>query len=409
MPSVPLNMPKMSMTMEEGTIVEWLRSEGDAVAHGDVVAIVTTDKVDMEVESTANGTISAILHEPGAIVAVGEPIATIESEDEDLLGDLLTPPPPSAGDEPVAPATPAGASGPAPVRGTRVIAAPLARKLAREAGLDLATIAPTSPSGIVRARDVREAIARSAPAGAPARATISPPPRATIPAPTGAGELVGDARSRRLRVTTATVMSASAGIPQFTLQRRLDLGATARARRASLQGISWTTLLVRGYAMMLRTFPLLGGTFTEAGVRANAHVGIALAVDTPSGLLAPVLADPDQTPIRELDAAVRRLADQARSGALTPDSMTGATGTLSNLGGLGVDRFNALLTPPQATALSVGTVGHRVRVEQDGTFAAVLTCDVGLTVDHRAADGADGARGLDYLQEVLSDPLTLAV
>lgn len=404
MPSVPLNMPKMSMTMEEGTIVEWQVAEGDAVASGDVVAIVTTDKVDMEVEATATGTVEKILHASGAIVPVGDPIAVIESEQEDLLGDILSP-------TPTAP--PLG----------RVIAAPLARKLAKEAGIDLAAVTPTGSGGIIRARDVRDVIDQDSRTDVRAGSTAGIDPRVanaptvtSAPAATAAmtssltdGELVGDARSRRLRVSTAAVMSASAAIPQFTVERRLELDATARARRAALNGVGWTTLMVRAYAMMLRHFPLLGGSFTAEGVRAHDRVGVALAVDTPAGLLAPVLRDPDQQPIRELDAAIRQLAADARAGALRPDSMAAATGTVSNLGGLGVRRFNALLTPPQATALSLGSIAHRVEVAPDGTFTAVLGCDVGLTVDHRAADGADGARGLQFLQELFLDPLMLSV
>ncbi len=400
MPSVPLNMPKMSMTMEEGTIVEWHIAEGDVVTDGDVVAIVTTDKVDMEVEATATGQVERILHEAGDVVPVGEPMALILSDQDDLLGDLLAPPPvPVAEPEPTSPAAPQRVVAPA-VTG-RIVAAPLARKLAREAGIDLASVAASSPSGIIRARDVRDRIAGPAHEDGPRTGAPTPPPAQAT------GELVGDARSRRLRITTAGVMSGSAGIPQFTLERTLDLAATERARRASLLGVGWTTVLVRAYAMMLRRYPLLGGSYTPQGVRAGEHVGVALAVDTPVGLLAPVLSDPDLLPVRELDAAVRALAADARSGNLSPDAMRGATGTLSNLGGLGVRRFNALLTPPQCTALSVGEIGYRVAVLADGTFGAVFGCDVGLTVDHRAADGADGARGLQYLQDLVSDPLKL--
>jgi pyruvate dehydrogenase E2 component (dihydrolipoamide acetyltransferase) len=395
-------MPKMSMTMEEGIIVEWHVSEGDDVTDGDVVAIVTTDKVDMEVEATAAGRVQKILHEAGDVVPVGEPMAFIESEQDDLLGDLLAPPA-ARGAEPESRPLVAPAVLPPTAATSRIVAAPLARMLAREAGIDLASVAASSPTGIIRARDVRDTIARlaheqeertSAPTEPPARAT---------------GDLVGDARSRRLRITTAGVMSASAGIPQFTLERSLDLAASERARRAALLGVGWTTVLVRAYAMMLRRYPLLGGSYTPQGVRTSDHVGVALAVDTPVGLLAPVLTDPDLLPIRDLDAAVRALAADARSGSLSPDAMRGATGTLSNLGGLGVRSFNALLTPPQCTALSVGTIGHRVGVADDGTFRAVFGSDVGLTVDHRAADGADGARGLQYLQDLVSDPLKLVV
>jgi pyruvate dehydrogenase E2 component (dihydrolipoamide acetyltransferase) len=221
------------------------------------------------------------------------------------------------------------------------------------------------------------------------------------------GELLGDPGVRRLRVATANVMVASAAIPQFTVFRALDLGRLARAREVSLKGISWTSILVRAYALVLREFPQLNGYWVGQGVQANASVGVALAVDTPRGLLAPVLADPDRMTLRELDRRVREVADAIKRGDTDPNLFSGGTGTVSNLGGMGVDRFNALLTPPQATALSLGAVGRRPTVDADGELAVQVACEAGLTVDHRVADGADAARALDAMQTYLADPVLL--
>ncbi len=422
MPRVPLNMPKMSMTMEFGTIVEWLVGPGDKISNGDAVVVVTTDKVDMEVEATFDGVMEEIVAGEGAQLPVGEPMAYLQTETADLLGDLFAPPPEpeaKAAPEPaepaprrVEPATPASDVSPHVTSAEPIRAVPLARRIAAEAGIDLRTVTGTGPSRTIRARDVREAITRrdrvqAAPAAsAPAPAAAAAPmPAAPVPAQTG--ELLGDDKIRRMRVATANVMNASAAIPQFTVFRVLDLGRLARARETSLKGVSWTSILVRAYALVLREMPHLNGYWVGNGVQRNDRIGVSLAVDTPQGLLAPVVSDPDQITLRQLDRTVRELAEKIKAGQIDPNLFAGGTGTVSNLGGMGVDRFNALLTPPQATALSLGAVGRRPVVDPDGELGVQVACEAGLTVDHRAADGADAARALDLMQTFLKDPVLL--
>ena len=428
MPRIPLNMPKMSMTMEFGTIVEWLVGVGDEVHDGDAVVVVTTDKVDMEVEATFTGVVEEIVAGEGAQLPVGQPMAFLQSESDDLLGDLFAAPPAATGDEKATVslehAAELGGTGPsrpnadltagpdaasssadatAPVR-----AVPLARRIAAEAGLDLRTVAATGPAHTIRARDVRQLIAERE-----HRPSAAPMPATSVgPGPTAGGrevsdDLLGDDRVRRLRVATANVMTASASVPQFTVYRALDLGRLARSREASLKGVSWTSILVRAYALVLREFPQINGFWVGQGVRANATVGVALAVDTPRGLLAPVLMEPDRMTLRELDRTVRDVAEASKRGNPDPNLFAGATGTVSNLGGLGIERFNALLTPPQATALSLGRVGSRPTVDSDGELAVQIACEAELTVDHRVADGADAARALDAMQTFLADPVLL--
>ncbi len=417
MPKVPLNMPKMSMTMEFGTVVEWLVGVGDPIKNGDAVVVVTTDKVDMEVEATFDGVLEEILAEEGAEIPVGQPIAYLQTEADDLLGDLFAAPDSPAPEEAALPKVPEEPAKPASRRATEptipgdpakavsgratepVRAVPLARRIAAEAGVELHLVTPTGPGRTIRARDVRATIA-----DAHRRPLQSRAAGGVVPA---TGELLRDDRSRRLRAATAKVMSASAEVPQFTVFRVLDLGRMARAREASLSGISWTSIMLRAYALMLREFPQLNGFWTGDGVQPNPSVGVALAVDTPQGLLAPVMVDPDRLTLRELDQRVRDVADAIKRGDIDPTLFTAATGTVSNLGGMGVDRFNALLTPPQATALSLGRVGRRPTVDIDGQLAVQIASEVGLTVDHRVADGADAARGLDAVQAFLADPVLL--
>lgn len=448
MAQIPLTMPKMSMTMEEGTITEWQVAEGDHIAKGDVVAVVMTDKVDMEVESPAAGVVERLLHGEGDVVPVGGHIALIASEEEDLLGDLFADGGGGTSAEPDAPADSAAEPAAAPETAACSAASdaecadgadapvgelpptvPLARKLAKDHGLDLRTITPTGPHGTVRVKDVKEAIAASgavrqsaADTSAPSAGAASPtapsapapeaPSAASVTAPVvdaAPEELLGSARERRTRQLTARAMETTPLIPQFTAFRTMDLSIAARARTGVLKGISWTTLIVRAYALLLRGNEQLNGSWAGQGVKRNPTVDVVLAVDTPGGLLVPVLREPDLKSVRALDAEVRAISASAKTGTVDPALLGPATGTVSNLGGMGVDRFNALITPPQATALSVGTIGFAPVVEADGTVSGRMSCELGLSIDHRVADGADAARALQEIQDLFDDPLRLAL
>ncbi|NIH88293.1 dihydrolipoamide acetyltransferase family protein [Amycolatopsis granulosa] len=360
MKEAPLVMPKMSMTMTEGTLVTWHKAEGDEVRAGEVVCEVTTDKVDMEVEATADGTLTRIVAHPEDVVAVGEPIAYLATAADDLLAGLFDAPTPQPEPAPVPAAEPAREPEPGPAeRPAWVAAVPAARRAAAERGIDLATITPTGPAATIRLSDL------PSPATRPRRS-----PRAAI--------------ARR--------MTASAQVPQFVVYRDLELTGAGR---------NWTTVFVRALAQALRRHPGLNAEWAGGEVRRHEHVGVALAVDTGRGLLAPVLSDPDLDDPDALAARVRDVAGRARAGKLTLAELSGGTTTLSNLGGLGVDAFHALLSPPQATALAVGRVQERV-VPVPGGIGVALRCTAGLTVDHRVADGADAARLLDSVQEFLS-------
>jgi pyruvate dehydrogenase E2 component (dihydrolipoamide acetyltransferase) len=396
-------MPKMSMTMTEGVFLTWHKSPGDEVREGEVVCEVATDKVDMEVEATVAGTLTRLLASPEDVVPVGEPIAYVAAESDELLEGLFdapdppadqTPPPapppetraesaaaghrqvvggeaePSVAPpvhgraesgSPAASATlPGSASQPdSAAAGPRVVAAvPAARRLATERGVDLATITPTGPWDTIRLSDV------------------------------DTGRRAGNGRT-----AIARRMAASAQIPQFVLYRDLDLETVDRTH-------GWTVLLTHAFATALRRHPALNASWAD-GVTHHEHVGVALAVDTDRGLLAPVLTDPD---LDTLDTLGTRLADvvgRARTGRLGLAELTApATTTVSNLGGLGVTGFHAVLTPPQATALAVGAIEPKV-VPVPGGVGVRLRCTVGLTVDHRVADGAEAARLLGTLQELL--------
>ncbi|HEX6355942.1 dihydrolipoamide acetyltransferase family protein [Actinophytocola sp.] len=349
---IPLVMPKMSMTMTEGVFLTWHRAEGDRVEAGDVVCEVATDKVDMEVEATVAGTLTRLLAAPEDVIPVGDPIAYVSTEADELLGGLFETEPPRREPPPPEPAAP-----PEPPRAPAV---PAARRLAAERGIDLATITPTGPWGTVRLSDV-----------------------AVMPR-----------KPNRGRAAVARRMEASARVPQFVLHCDLDLEDVRRTH-------GWTVLLTHAFARALRRHPELNASWVDGALRYHEHVGVALAVDTSHGLLAPVLTNPDRASPGELAGRIADVVERARGGRLSLAELSApATTTVSNLGGLGVTGFHALLTPPQATALAIGTVEPRV-VPISGGVGVRLRCTVGLTVDHRVADGAAGARLLATLAELL--------
>jgi pyruvate dehydrogenase E2 component (dihydrolipoamide acetyltransferase) len=426
MARIPIIMPKMSMTMTEGEVATWFVKVGDQVNEGDVVAEVMTDKVDMEVESTHSGTLVEITVEEG-MVAVGDPIGYLEGE-ESGFGDLLgggneSPaqdhaPEPAAGqagdtdampdvggDVPADPPVP-GRDEPQPKskdaaqteQQQQIAVVPRARGLARERGLDLAQIAGTGPEGLITVADV-EAMSGS-PAQAPAAPSTAEPstPSATrAPAPT-ADPATASATKRKptrdraslIRAAVARKMVESASVPQFTVWRDIVLD-DANGRR---QGLSWTTVLLRAYAAAMRDVPELLCRWDNDTATPSGPPSVALAVATPGGLMVPVFSEPDTAAPRELDAEIKSVVAAVQQGRLDPAYLGVANGSLSNLGGLGVDRFQALVTPPQASVLALGSIKRRPTAVPGGVGIA-LTVTAGVTIDHRVADGAHAATLLE--------------
>ena len=389
--------------MTEGEVASWNVSVGDEVAVGDVVCEVMTDKVDMEVESTVSGTLVEITVESG-MAEVGTPIGWVEGEDDGgSFGDLLSEPePPGARSAAGARANPAGGARaepePEPAPTGIVPAVPRARALAREHGIDLAAVDATGPDGLVRVQDVEGAMPAAAPA--PPAPTPAPTP-APAPAASAAKPTSGLDRTAAIRAAVARTMTPSAAIPQFTVWREVTLD-TADATR---QGLSWTTVLLRAYAAGLRDVPDLLCRWEDDRAVDSGPPAVALAVATERGLLVPVFSEPDRADARALDAELRDVVRAAHTGKLDRRYLGLANGSLSNLGGSGVDRFQALLTPPQASVLSLGTVTRRPVAVPGGGLGVRLTVHAGLTVDHRVADGAHAADLLARFAERLESPL----
>ncbi|MEW1807749.1 dihydrolipoamide acetyltransferase family protein [Pseudarthrobacter sp. NPDC080039] len=419
MAEMPLTMPKMSMTMEEGIMVAWFKGAGDTVAAGEPVCEVTTDKVEMEVESPVDGTLSRIVASPEDVIKVGDPIAFINTEAEDLFGDLLRGEPEPTDSTDAADAADGGTvpdAAPAPVPQpmpentpesvSRPTAVPLARRLAEQDRLDLSAVKGTGPWGAVRVQDVEQLTADTVQPQQVQPAVPARPAKEVVSVSQIATSGV-DQGWLRMRTQVAKVMSASALIPQFTAYADVDLSKLAKVRKTALGGASWTTILIKAQALALRTHHHLNDYWEDSNVVRNPHIGIGLAVDSERGLLAPVLHNPDLVPLLELNEQVRATAQAVREGKTSLAALSGGTAVFSNLGSYGVDSFNALLTPRQSSAISCGAVGPKVMATGEDTFGVRTGCTVGLTVDHRIADGADAARYLNTLREILSDPSRL--
>ena len=391
-----IRMPALSATMEDAELLSWLVDVGDTIRSGQPLAEVSTDKVDMELESPYDGVVAKILAAPGTRVALGEVVLLLTSDEDDLLGDLdlgdgsspAVAPEAPAQAAPAADAAPVAATGPGPVVGASSVAAsPLVRREARRRGIDLARVSGTGSRGQITRADLERA---AVPASATAPAATSAASGATRPAASAATG--GSAKQRAIRLATARTTIRSAAIPQFTLFRRIDVGRVSEQR----QGRSWVTEIARALAGALARHPECNATWDEEqGVAVPLPgVRIGIAVDSPDGLLVVAVDDPDAVPPAEADRSVREAIERARGGRVLATDLKDVSSSISSLGSLGVDRFNALLVPPQPTILSVGRIVD-TPVVVDGRVGIRPMMEVGLTVDHRVADGADAARLLD--------------
>jgi pyruvate dehydrogenase E2 component (dihydrolipoamide acetyltransferase) len=433
-------MPRLSDTMTEGIIAQWLKAEGDDVRRGDTLAEIETDKATMELEAYASGVLTRILAQPGSTVPIGQPIAVIGEPDGADSADRADRAP--ADPAPVTPTvtspavttpavtTPAvtAASGPAdpapgPARrpaeagpGLSLRSSPLARALARKHGLDLATVTGTGPGGRIVRADV-EAAAAAGPAG-PAATRPAGQPQPPAPAPAAAtGPGAEDERIplSSIRRITAQRLAESAAAPHFYLTSVVDVGALL-ALRAELNAqlapsgpkISVTDLLIRACALTLREHPEVNSSWGGDHLLRHGRVNVGIAVALTDGLIVPVVPDADRKSITQVATEAHILGERARAGKLTPDQFSGGTFTISNLGMYGIDQFTAVINPPEAAILAVGTTREQP-VLRDGQLVNVHRLKLTLTVDHGVLDGATAAAFLRDLVTLLERPLRIVV
>jgi pyruvate dehydrogenase E2 component (dihydrolipoyllysine-residue acetyltransferase) len=390
-----VKVPRLGQGMEVGTVVKWLKAEGDPVEKGEPLYELDTDKVTQEVEAEAAGVLLKIAVPEGE-VPVGTTIAFIGEQGEQVPevsgnGKVAAPDEPKT-EEPER----AAASAPAPTKtepepaatppvreeGERVKASPLARRIARERGIDLASIAGTGPEGRIIAEDIDRGAARPAPAAVPAGEVESVP-------------------LTSIRRTIARRLTEAWTVPVFQLQVSADMEranlVVARARELHpAVKVSVTDLLTKICASALARHPDVNVSFTEDALLRHPSANVGLAVAAPQGLVVPVVKGAERLSLAEIAAVRADLVDRARNHKLTQDDMAGGTFTISNLGMFGVEAFVAVLNPPQAAILAVGATEDRP-VARDGEVVVRPTMTMTLTVDHRAVDGAPAA---DFLQTV---------
>ncbi len=408
-------MPKMGDAMEEGTLVRWLKSEGDAVSEGEPIAEIATDKATVEIEAPGAGVLKGIRVQEGAVVPVNTPLAYILLEGESLPDDTngkataSAPATPAAATQPTAPPA---APTPTPRDGeARILASPLARKIAAEHQVDLAQIQGTGPKGRIVERDVLayiEAKKAAAPAPAPVAAPI---PATPAPAPI-APEAHIETLNRLRQITAQRTTEAHQTIPHFYLTMEIDM-ENALALRQQLNQldervrVSVNDFIIKACAVALEQHPVVNARYQDGQLvhPDGIHIGVAVAVE--QGLLVAVLKHCEGKSLRRIAQEAQTLIQKARDGKLLPDEMAGNTFTISNLGMFGIEQFTAIINPPASAILAVGATKRTPVVGDDGAITPRQRMKVTMSCDHRVIDGAVGAQFLQTLKQVLENPLLM--
>ena len=440
--AIPVEMPKMSDTMEEGVLAAWLKEEGDTISAGDVVAQVETDKATMDLEVYDDGVLLKRVIEEGDSIPIGGLIAILGKAGEDVSAILASysggsapvapaeAPAPAAVEEsapvvpqsaPVAPA-PVVAPAPAPIVEGRIKASPLARKLAKDKGIDLALLQGSGPEGRIVKRDIEAAlVSASAPAPQAAPQVQAPAPQVAAQAasmvPAASGDSYESVRISQMRKTIAKRLAESKFTnPHFYLTIDVDMGNAVdfrsrlneKAAAKELGKVSFNDLVTKACALSLRQHPWVNASWMEAEgeirLHHDVHVAIAVAVD--EGLITPVVTHADRKGLAQIGAETKDLATKGRNKELTPEDWSGSTFTTSNLGMFGIEEFTAIINPPNACILAIGAI-RDTPVVDNGAVVPGKRMKVTLSCDHRVVDGATGSAFLGSVRGYLEDPVTM--
>jgi pyruvate dehydrogenase E2 component (dihydrolipoamide acetyltransferase) len=416
-------MPRLSDSMEEGTILTWLKQVGDEVAVGDQLVEIETDKANMAYEADEAGTLQEILAQEGETLPIGAPIARIgeNGSGDSAEGPSAEPagpvdagdPPPPAQQGAVPPTTPpageaeeADAEGPAAADGERIKASPLARRLAEEKGLDLSALHGSGPGGRIVKADVEGA---ESPAAGPAGQGLSPSSE-TAKGETQVREL------NKLQQTIARRMAESkATAPHFYLTIEIDMGKAVDARAALKAAAkdgdvvpSFNDMVVKACAIALREFPKANGAYRDGRFELYSRVNVGLAVAAKEALVVPTIFDADKKGLRQIATDARAVAAKVRDGSVTPPELSGGTFTVSNLGMYDIDEFGAVINMGQAAILAVGAIREAPAV-RDGQVVPARLMKATLSCDHRILYGAEGAEFLARVKALLEEPISLAL
>ena len=442
-----IRMPKMSDTMTEGTIVSWLKKEGDVVKAGDALAEVETDKATMDLEAYEEGTLLYIGVKEGSSVAVDDIIAIVGEKGANfkVLLDGGAPAQPAAaatGGSETAEQNPqaslpanadsdlsyAGGTGEAAGANGRVKASPLAKRIAEDKGISLGQVKGSGPEGRIVKSDVEAFVPGSAapapkPAAAPAPAATPAPAAAPAPAPQPAaaapatGDFV-DTPVSQMRKTIARRLSESMfTAPHFYLTMEINMDK-AMDLRGTVNGVSpvkvsFNDFVIKAAAVALKQHPTVNSSWLGDKIRRYNYVNIGVAVAVDEGLLVPVVRNADQKTLSTISGEVKEMAGKAKDKKLQPKDWEGSTFSISNLGMFGIDEFTAIINPPDACILAVGAIKQSVKFEKDDTGASVAkptnVMKVTLSCDHRVVDGASGAAFLQTFKELLENPMRMLV
>ena len=422
--AIEILMPALSPTMTEGKLAKWLVKEGDTIASGDVIAEIETDKATMEVEAVDEGTIAKILVPEGTDnVAVNTVIALVAEEGEDVAAAASAAPkaaaasapaPTPAAEAPAPAAAPVPAPGPtaAPAAG-RIFASPLAKRIAKTEGVDLATVTGSGPRGRIVKADV-EAAAKApkpvaaAPAPAPVAASAAAAKAPVFPFPEGSFEAIPNDGMRKTVAKRLT--EAKSTIPHFYLTIDCELDALL-ALRTQLNAkspvkISVNDFILRASALALKKVPAANATWTDEAILRHKNADVAVAVAIDGGLITPIVFKAETKGLATIAAETKDLAERARSRKLKPTEYQGGTFSISNLGMFGIKEFAAVINPPHGAILAIGT-GEKRPVVKDGALAVATVMTVTLSCDHRVVDGAVGAEFLAAFKGLIEDPMTM--
>lgn len=435
---IDILMPALSPTMEEGNLAKWHVKEGDSVSSGDVIAEIETDKATMEVESIDEGTVGKILVAEGTEgVKVNALIAVLLEEGEDASSISDAPAAPKAAAAPIAEVAPAAAAAPAPTAvasapavassGERVFSSPLARRIAKENGLDISTIAGTGPHNRVIKKDVENAIAGGAKAAAPAAA--APATKAAAPAGMSDDAVLKlyDEDSYELvphdgmrKTIAARLTEAKQTIPHFyltidceldallALRSQLNAAAPKDADGKPAYKISVNDMVIKAHGLALRAVPDANVSWSAGGMLQHKHADIGVAVSIPGGLITPIIRRAEEKSLSTISNEMKDLAKRAKDRKLQPQEYQGGTSAVSNLGMFGVKDFAAIVNPPHGSILAVGA-GTQQAVVKDGAVVPATIMSVTLSTDHRAVDGALGAELMLAFKGYIQNPMSMLV
>lgn len=435
--SVNIEMPKLSDTMTEGTLVKWHKQVGDSVEIGDILAEIETDKATMEMEAFDDGTLTEILIQAGEKAPIGAILAVLNGDSghsPDPALHAVTPAPEKA---PVQTAPSPAAAAPAPVStaqasGDRVLASPLARKIAAEIGVDLTAVSGTGPAGRITRSDVEAAASASAKpapsteaaaaaalaasiksktaAPAPvAAAPSAPAPQAIVPVAKSGDEIIQLSTMRK--IIASRLLTSKTTIPHFYLHVEVDAAplmalrkqVNDQAEKTHGNKYSVNDFILKAVINAAQAVPAVNASFAGDHIVKFNHVGLSVAVAVEDGLVTPVIKEAETKSLLAISRAVKDFAARAKDKKLKPDEFDGGTITVSNLGAWGIDSFDAIVNPPQAAILSVGAAIEKP-VVKNGQIVPGLRMNLGLSCDHRVVDGAVAAQFLSEVRKLIEQP-----